>query len=71
MLFFLIKAIVRSITLELNPSALDFFIALIKVRRSSVRENASFGRSDDVTILLFRSKIAKSKPKENMALRKA
>ena len=30
-----------------------------------------FGRSDDVTILLFRSKIAKNKPKENMALRKA
>ena len=37
----------------------------------TVRENASFGRSDDVTILLFRSKIAKNKPKENMALRKA
>ena len=27
----------------------------------TVRENASFGRSDDVTILLFRSKIAKKK----------
>ena len=37
----------------------------------AVRENASFGRSDDVTILLFRWKIAKNKPKENMALRKA
>ena len=37
----------------------------------AVRENASFGRSDDVTILLFRSKIAKNKPKENMTLRKA
>ena len=38
---------------------------------SSVRENASFGRSDDVTILLFRPKFAKNKPKENMARRKA
>ena len=41
------------------------------ISMSSVRENASFGRSDDVTILLFRSKIAKNKPKENMAVRKA
>ena len=37
----------------------------------TVRENASFGRSDDVTILLFRPTIAKNKPEENMALRKA
>ena len=37
----------------------------------AVRENASFGRSDDVTILLFRPKIAKSKRKKIWALKNA
>ena len=41
---------------------LNFMSWLLNVL-STVRENASFGRSDDVTILLFRSKIAKNKRK--------
>ena len=35
-----------------------------------VRENANFGRRDDVTILLFRPKIAKDKRKKIYALKK-
>ena len=38
----------------------DFYVS----RPLPVRENASFGRSDDVTILLFRPKIAKVKRKK-------
>ena len=36
--------------------------------QSAVRENASFGRSDDVTILLFRPKISENKRKKMWAL---
>ena len=55
----------------LAPISKEKNIALLLHRPSTVRENANFGRSDDVTILLFRPKIGRNKHKKIWALKKA
>ena len=60
-----IKYINKAILAKFRHRPLKFArLIVLQVTRLSVLENASFGRSDDVTILLFRPKIAKNKRKK-------